>query len=418
MERYQDFFHPRSRLLGFTHFLSYVFKRYRGDNCLAAAGALSYTTLLSAVPLIAIAFAVFAAFPGFADARLQLQKTLFENMVPQAGEAVNGLLNNFLSNASSMTAVGVVGMAVTAIITLMTIETNFNKVWRAERPRSLVMRVLIYWSLLTLGPVVMGASVALSTSASEIGQSLGPVTEFIWRAFALITPFLVQAGFFGVMYLIIPNQRVGYTNALVGGAVAALLFELLKAGFGYYVVKFPSYQAIYGALAAFPLTLFWMYLVWAVILFGASLAAAIPEWRGGQARPGVKGAESQTLLALVLLRKLYRAQADNGAPVSLKEMETEVGFSSPTLEHVLQRLVEAKLVAVASNNLSWVLSRDLSKISLYQLLRDMGGLPNGWRVDARIDEALATALSVQLERLDTSAKELFGKDIESWLNAN
>lgn len=241
-----------------------------------SAAALSYTSLLALVPLCAIGFAIFAAFPAFDNMQQLVMRFVFSNFAPHASDTVGQYLETFLSNVGKLTGAGTVFLIVTAIMLLSVIEGTFNQIWRVRRPRPLIIRLMAFWTVLTLGPVLLGLS--LSVSSFILAQTLTNGGESGIGALTRFIPLLLQSIGFTLLYLILPNTRVRWTHALSGGVVAAALFECLKLGFGIYIANFGAYQTIYGALSTLPVFLIWMYLSWAVILSGAIIAAAIPGW--------------------------------------------------------------------------------------------------------------------------------------------
>ena len=260
-------------------FLLYVAKRIVLDQCTVRAAGLTYTSLLALVPLLAISFAIFSAFPAFDDLQIKVQPYIFENFVPQVGETVSQHLDGFTKQTGKLTAVGIVFLVGTSIMLLLAISNAFDAIWRAARNRTLVGRLLVYWAVLTLAPLLLGASVSLSgylftvAQASGVERFTGPLSGF-----ARFLPLLFQFGGFAILYLIMPNTSVKIRDALVGGFTAALLFEILKKSFGYYVTAFPTYETIYGALATFPIFLIWMYISWLIVLLGPNYA---PPCRNG-----------------------------------------------------------------------------------------------------------------------------------------
>lgn len=345
-------------------FAGYCVQRFMRDRCLATATQLSYASLLAIVPLLAICLGLLSAFPGFERWRLQAQVLLFQNLVPNAGVEVSDQIATFVENASAMTGMGTAALLVTALLLLFTINGAFNAIWRVTEPRPLMVRVMAYWMVLTLGPILLGVSLSLS--------SLGFATAVLEqgeRAFGLtrLLPFVLAAGGFTLLYAVVPARRVAPLHALAGGGVAAALLELLKAGFVFYLTRFPSYEAIYGALAAVPVFLVWMYLSWAVVLFGAEIAAAAPEWRlVDRLRQGGRGAGPRLALALALLYRLRNA-ARSG--MELREARLTRGLPAD-LEQI-----SSVLAALTKNGFAhrsggrWFLARDLTATSLEDLLQ-------------------------------------------------
>ncbi len=390
-------------------FAVYCGQRFTGDQCLRIATQLSYASLLAVVPALAICFGLLSAFPGFEHLRQDVQSFLFENLVPNAGVEISDQLATFVENARSMTGLGFAALAATVLFLLSTINGAFNAIWRVTEPRPLMVRMMSYWMVLTIGPIFLGAS--LSLSSYGFAKTLLLEGD---RAFGLtrLLPFLLTASAFAVIYAVVPARNVAIRHALVGGLVAAVLFEVLKSGFAIYLQQFPSYEVIYGALAAVPIFLIWMYLSWAVVLFGAEIAAAAPEWRlVDRLHSAREGSGPRLALALALLQRLRSAAR---AGTVLKETALTRGLPAGLDELSTVMLALRRHGFVSRANGRWLLSRDLTAASLEDLLRalkldlspgegwpdgvdgivaaagQMGGEVRGKSLAALLDEASAT----------------------------
>jgi membrane protein len=251
--------------------------RFLADRCFTLASSLAYASLLAVVPLIAIVLVVLSRFPLFDVMREEAEGALFQYFAPSFGEEAQAYLARFVANTGQLTALGLVGLAGSALILLMTIEDAFNIIWRVAEPRRAGYRLLVYVAALALGSILVGAALTLSTSAYAASAWLGLGQE----ATRLLPLPLTTAGF-ALLYGLLPGRGVHLLPALVAAFVAAALFELLKAGFAAYIRLFPAYATIYGALSVLPLFLIWMYCAWAVVLWGAELAAA---WEETAAKP-------------------------------------------------------------------------------------------------------------------------------------
>ncbi|MFD1556601.1 YihY family inner membrane protein [Paraburkholderia silviterrae] len=295
-------------------------RRSREDRIPQVAGSLTFTTLLSLVPLATVAFALFTAFPIFASFQNSLQGFLADHLMPaQINSQIFMYLNQFASKAKGLTTMGMIVLFVTSVMTMMTVESAFNVIWRVRKARPFAQRVLVYWAILTLGPILIGVS--LSISSYLFTRSAALATEqhvsmlFDWLLISASVPLTALA--FTMLYVYLPNCRVEWRDAVVGGVAAAVAFELAKRGFGLYVRRIPTYTAVYGAFAAAPMFLLWMYLSWFITLVGAMITSALPEIRTGRFnRPRFPG--SDLLDALELLAGLADAR-DAGQPGSTAE---------------------------------------------------------------------------------------------------
>ncbi|MEX1221735.1 MAG: virulence factor BrkB family protein [Idiomarina sp.] len=259
-------------------FLRYFVRRCAQDKISVTAGHLTYVSSLALVPLIAVMFSGFAAFPMFADMREEIQSMIVTNLIPTSSEAINGYINEFAGNASQMTTIGVVFLVVVAIMLLMTIDTAINRIWRNYQRRRLPIAIAIYWMLLTLGPVLMGSGLAISSYVVSLASVADTYVSGLQSAILTIVPYITSILAFLLLYVLMPNRVVRIKHAIWGALLATVLFELGKYGFTEYITRFPSYEAIYGALATIPILLVWMYLSWNIVLLGAELTASIEEF--------------------------------------------------------------------------------------------------------------------------------------------
>ena len=259
--------------------LAVLWRRIDEDNMTVHAGNLTFVSLLALVPLATVVFALFAAFPVFSEISVQLKHFIFNNFVPAAGTVVEDYLERFVSNVNRMTAVGAIGLIVTALLLIHSIDSALNTIWRSPKQRPLVFSFAVYWMVLTLGPLLAGASLAISSllfSARWLNDS--GVTHFLEPALRLF-PLLLSVLAFWLLYSIVPTRQVASRDALAGAAVAGVLFEAGKKAFSLYVTMFPSYQMIYGVLAVIPILFLWVYWTWCIVLLGAEITVSIEHYR-------------------------------------------------------------------------------------------------------------------------------------------
>jgi membrane protein len=340
--------------------------RFHEDRCLQTAASLTYTTLLSIVPLITVALTLISAFPVFGTLTDALEAYLLENMVPKSADVISSYTEQFASNAAKLTAVGVAFLGVTAIMLMLTIDRAFNGIWRVPRPRPIVQRVIVYWTLLTVGPVLIGAS--LSLTSYLVTLSLGLVSDIPGAGVALLktVPVVLTAFALTLLYLTVPNRRIAPRDALIGGLLAGLAFEAMKRGFAFYITQFPTYKLVYGAFAAVPVFLVWIYLSWLVVLSGAVVVAVLPEWRSraGQSR-AVPG--SDFFDALQILKVLWNAHR-GGEVVTLARLHGAVRARVERIEAILETMLGAAWVSRAAPA-GWVLARDPATIRVEDVYR-------------------------------------------------
>jgi membrane protein len=397
------------RVADARRFARHVGHRLGEENVTGVAGALSYTSLLALVPLLAIALSVLAAFPVFDDARAQLQAFVLDNFLPAAGDAVAERLTDFIAAAGRLTAVGVVGLAVTAVLLLTTIETAFNRIFEVRQGRRVLARLVVYWTVLTLGPLLIGASFAIAGQLANV--ALGTRAGGVWAHVSLAVPYLLTLAAFTLLYALLPNRPVRLTDAAVGAMVAAVLFAALRFGFVVFVTHVTTYQTLYGALAALPIFLIWMFLSWMVVLAGAVMAAALPEWRRRRGLPGGDARQARLILALDVL-----GAVDRSAPHGLDraEMLAATAAAESALRAVVERLRSGRFVARTTED-RWVLVRPLAQATIFDLVlcldlavpdlpADSAGRP--WH--GPLSECLAAARAGEAEALRPPLAGLIG----------
>jgi membrane protein len=260
-------------------FVRLVAKRFEQDRCPRVAGALSFTTMLAIVPLTAVMLAVLSFAPGFSTWMTVIQDFIYSNFVPAAGEVVQKYLTQFAGKAGRLTAVGLLFLVATAIMLMATIEQALNDIWRVANARKLLHRFLAYWALLTLGPILVAGSLTL-TSKFFMLPFLGRAEVTILReVLDVVLPLAFEFGAAVLLYTVVPNVSVLWRNALAGGLFAAVLLEVAKYLFAAAMKYFTTYQILYGAIAALPIFLVWIYISWVIILLGAIVAATLHDWQ-------------------------------------------------------------------------------------------------------------------------------------------
>jgi membrane protein len=264
--------------------LRWVVQRFREDRCTRVAGALSFTTLLALVPLTAVMFAIFSRFQIFESWMTMAQEFIYHNFVPAAGETVSGYLQKFAANAGKLTIWGLLFLLLTSLMLMATIERVFNDIWHVPHTRKRLHRFLSYGALLVLGPMLIGITLSSTSYLVSLplfsrDAPLGGLKVFLLAAAPVIFEWLA----FWTLYVVVPNYRVRRRHGLIGSLFATVSFEIAKRGFAFFVTHFANYKAIYGAIAALPVFLIWIYLSWTIILAGAVMTATLPEWRRPQA---------------------------------------------------------------------------------------------------------------------------------------
>jgi membrane protein len=347
---------PRVRRLA-----SHVWRHFSEDRLFDEAASLSYTSLLSMVPLLAVVFGVASIFPVFQQWSEQLQSFVFTNFVPASGDQIQSYVSGFLESVGKLTLTGTFVLIITALLLMIRIERTFNLIWRVPTARSIGNRVVMYWAVLTLGPLALGAAIGLSAQPVFEQVAVGAATHSNWRALGI---FSLSWLAFALMFFLVPNRRVRLSHAMVGAFLSAALFGLAKKAFVTFVAN-ASFNVIYGALATIPIFLFWLYLVWIVVLLGASLAASLTTFNDRKVDWGWPK-KWGFLLAYRLVGYLWKAQTE-GKALSVESLLASMeGVTEPILAGQLSLLFEAGLVTRNEEG-SWLLCRDLDTVSLLDL---------------------------------------------------
>ena len=378
-----------------------VARRFNEDRCMQIASSLTFTSLLALVPMVTIAVTVIAAFPVFGGVTAALQTFILDNLVPASAESVATYTQEFSTNAAKLTAVGIGFLVVTSIMLLLTIDRAFNDIWRVKRVRPVVQRVLVYWTLITVGPVLIGASLTLTSWV--VGQAVGLVKGLPGAGIVLlsIAPIALTSIALSLLYVAMPNRRIAPRDAVLGGILGGVVFELMKRGFAVYVSYFPTYTLVYGAFATIPVFLLWVYLSWLVVIFGAVVVAALPEWRdaAGQRQPAPG---SDFFDALQILKILWRAH-HSGAPVTLAALLGAATVRIENVERILDTMVETGWVRRTLPN-GWVLHRDASTITVQDVFGVFVFRAEAHRPGREADPALEALVHEMGERMSESTR--------------
>ncbi len=247
----------------------------RSERITVSAGHMAYVSLLSLVPVIMVFFMIMSAFPAFSEMRGVFENFIFSNFVPASGDVVQSHIGEFVSNASEMGAVSIATLVVVALLLISNIDKTLNHLWKTQKSRPVIYTFAIYWMVITLGPLLIGSSIAVSSYLATIAAFADDYTPGFGTMFLTMVPTFASVGAFMILYMVVPNRHVRARYAIWGAVLAAVLFELSKKGFAFYVASFPSYQIIYGALAVVPILFLWVYLCWIVVLVGAVFSYAI-----------------------------------------------------------------------------------------------------------------------------------------------
>ena len=280
-------------------FIKHLYQRVIHDRLTVNAGYMTYVTLLSLVPLVSVVFAALSVFPSFSEMGNEIKHFVLENFVPASSEVLEQYLDQFVANAGKMTAVGIAFLFVVALMLISAVDDCLNYIWRVKQKRRYLISFSIYWMVLTLGPVLVGTSLGVSSylgSLNVLNALEGQ--EFLQPTFLRLLPFFLTTLAFLGLYRLVPNTDVGLKEAIIGATAASLMFEISKKGFAWYLVTFPSYELIYGAVAIVPILFVWVYVSWCIVLLGAEITAALGEREIWDAKPVIAPDNVQSLPAI------------------------------------------------------------------------------------------------------------------------
>ena len=314
-------------------------ERFREDRLGVTASSLTFTTLLALVPFFTVALAVFAAFPIFGKMQLMLQRWAIDSLVPDSiSRPVMSYLTQFAAKAGGLGVAGFSILMVTALALILTIDRTLNGIWRVRRLRPLGQRVLIYWAAITLGPLVLAASLALTTSiAGAASRGLGATLPGGARLLLDAIEFLLLAAGVAAMYRYVPNTQVHWRDAWAGSLFVSLGMELAKKGLGLYLASVPTSSVIYGTFATLPILLLWIYVAWVIVLLGAVVAAYLPSLLAGVARRA-GGQGWAFLLAVEALQQLHGVRGQSAHGLTALQLAQRLRVEVLQLEPVLDAL--------------------------------------------------------------------------------
>jgi len=380
-------------------FLRFMKSRLDHARLQQVAGNLTFTTLLALVPLLTIALAVFATFPQFGTLRTSLEAYFTQIMMPrQISNTILGYLTVFTDKAAHLSAIGAVGVLVSAIAMISMIESSFNQIWRIKRPRSLAKRGLLYLAMVIFGPFILGVSLTLTSQIYVASGGALRQASFLYGAWYALLSIIWTAAAFTVMYVVIPNRTIHWREAVWGGLFAAIAFEIVKRLFTAFIIQFPTYRMIYGAMAAVPIFLLWIYLSWLIALAGAAFVASIHYlWHGRWKLAPVTGGVFMD--AIEILRLLHQAKEDGIDEASLR---AKTGFGLDEIENLLQRMLAAGWV-------EQIRPDALARIKQHKIRADIS---HYWRLAVNPEE-LTLASVFRLFVFDAAVGSVLAKQVGS-----
>jgi membrane protein len=317
-----------------------VFTRFREDRLAQTAGSLTFTTSIALVPLFTVVLAAFTVFPLFGQFQAGIQRWLVESLMPDGiSRQVLGYLTQFSSKASRLGVAGLMALVFSAIALILTIDHTLNAIWRVRAPRSWIKRTVLYWTAMTLGPMVIALGLFLMSLVFNISGDTLPVFTAFWRPLLGVIEFVLLVLTISALYRFVPNTQVASSHALLGGLSAALALEGARKLLTLYLGNIPTFSVVYGAFATLPILLIWIYTLWVIVLIGALWVSSLPSLLLANVRTG-GGPGWSFQLAVECLQLLYSVQQDNSKGLSLNSMASQMQVDTLELEDVLEKLVE------------------------------------------------------------------------------
>ncbi len=368
----------------YRYFL-FVIRRFMEDDCIYRASALTFTSLLAIVPLMSVTVTILAAFPVFKKLVTPVQNFIFTNFIPATGQVVQTYLQGFAAQASKLSVLGMMFLLVTAVLMMFTIERAMNQIWRVRIQRKGISAFLLYWAVLSLAPVLMGLSFAVSSYLISLPLLSGAAATFgiSKKWFLQMTPFILTVVTFTFLYVAVPNCKVRFWHGFVGALVSAILFELAKLSFRYYLSSYDTYELLYGAFATVPLFFLWVYWVWIIVLLGGEVAHAFSAYYDRRLGEKIDGFTH----AFLWLGHLHQAQ-QRGTAMAMRDLIDADRYNYQVEpDEQLTQLLKVRLIQPTLAG-RFVLSRDLSTMNVSELhallpwkfpkTTDLQRLPGAW----------------------------------------
>ena len=370
-------------------FAGYVLRRFQKDQCMSVASALTLTSLLSIVPLMAVVLSVFSAFPEFDRMGTQISDFVFKNFVPSFGEAIHHYLMEFVSQARSLQLFGIAFLIATALKLMSTIDKALNSIWETVKKRSWVRVFLLYWSFLTLGPIFIGLSVGVTAYVASLPIFSG-AAKYAEPLISTALPFVLTWVALTLLYIAVPNRKIPFLHGLAGGALGALFFELGKRLFTFYIKLFPNFKIIFGAMTSIPLFFLWIYISWLVVLLGAEIVRGFSAFPRSHESSGKRDDDfSMALVILGLFYQRYRL----GKPLTMETLLGQLpGIPEAQARRVFVEFLKAGIIGRLSGG-AFTLLVSLGELTLGKFYRMMP-----WRLPEGNGKHISPELSKLFQR--------------------
>lgn len=393
-------------------FILFVIRRFEADRCRDQAGSLTYTTLFAVVPMLTVFLVIISSIKALEPARQQLQQMIYSNFLPKTSIAFDKAFNVFTQNSSNLTVIGILFLFITTVMMLTSIESVFNRIWRVQETRNGIVGFMRYWTIISLGPILLGSAFVISSTLASMNVLSNNFagyqvdgTALLW----IISFALTVLGFF-ILYWTIPNRSVPVKAAAISGLFSAIVFELLKNLFGFIMTNFTSYTIVYGAFAAVPIFLLWIFMSWNIVLLGVEISYALTAFHTGKIQT------RHPILMLLDVLELFYQKQKSGKAVSDAEVLKILGRGEIGRWPAYVSMLEKQNLVTRTDNNEYVLARNLDTIDFWTFYtalpyplprrRDVGNIhpDDVWmqRIGPALiesDEYLAAKLSIPLSTI-------------------
>ncbi|AXQ23540.1 YihY family inner membrane protein [Acinetobacter wuhouensis] len=342
-------------------FILFVIRRFEADRCRDQAGSLTYTTLFAVVPMLTVFLVIISSIKALEPARQQLQQMIYSNFLPKTSIAFDKAFNVFTDNSSNLTVIGVLFLFVTTVLMLTSIETVFNRIWRVQETRNGIIGFMRYWTIISLGPILLGSAFVISSamaSMSVLSNNFAGYQVDSSILLMLVSFGLTVLGFF-ILYWTIPNRSIPIQAAAIAGLFGAIAFELLKNLFGFVMANFTSYTIVYGAFAAIPIFLLWIFLSWNIVLLGVEISYALTAFHTGKIQT-----RHPVLMMLDILELFYKKQKTGEVVTDVEALDI-LGRGEIGRWPVYVQLLEKQNLIKRTDNNEYVLVRNLDEIDFW-----------------------------------------------------
>ena len=342
-------------------FVLFVLRRFEADRCREQAGSLTYTTLFAVVPMLTVFLVIISSIKALEPARQQLQQLIYSNFLPKTTIAFDKALNEFTDKSSNLTIIGILFLFVTTVMMLTSIEKVFNRIWRVRETRGGIIGFMRYWTIISLGPILLGSAFVISSTMASLNVLSNNFAGYeLNGAFVLwlISFCLTVVGFF-ILNWTIPNRSVPIKSALIAGLFSAVVFELLKNLFGFIMSNFTSYEVVYGAFAAIPIFLLWIFLSWNIVLIGVEISYALTAFTAH------KEQKRHPVIMLLDLMELFYKKQQHGLSVSDDEALDVLGRDEIGRWPSYVLMLEQQNLVKRTDDNQYVLVRNLSQVDFW-----------------------------------------------------